>query len=74
MYRPLRTMRAAAENRRRRSRLGSQARVGLVWASLAIQASSSQPQGDDLVPDLVLGVAVLGQVAGRCAWPRGSGS
>lgn len=74
MYRPLRTMPPAAENRRRRSRLGSQGRAGPVRASMAIQTSSSQPQGDDLEPDLVLGVAVLGQVAGRCPWPRGSSS
>lgn len=74
MYRPPLTVGPAAENRRRRSRLGSQRRAGPVRASMAIQTSSSQPQGDDLAPDLVLGVAVLGQVAGRCPWQRGSGS
>src|SRR5215470_13856798 len=67
MYRPPLTVRPAAEN----SRLGSQRRAGPVRASMAIQTSSSQPQGDDLAPDLVLGVAVLGQVAGRRPWQRG---
>ena len=58
-----RTSRAAAENRRSRSRLGSRRRVGPVRASMAIQGEELAGQGDDFAPDLVLGVAVQGEVA-----------
>ena len=61
--RPPRTMRPAAEKSRSRSRFGSQRRAVPVRASMVVQARSSQARATISAPDLVLGVAVQGEVA-----------